>query len=197
MYLSKGNKKLKSNQFVKFLIWNLPAVKTCPNATALCKKSCYARKAEKAYPTVLPCRENNLKESQKPDFVENMISAIKKAKDKRALIVRIHESGDFYNLEYSRKWLEIATACPDVVFMAYTKSFKYFDGVKLPKNFFLRASVWADTKAEDLETIARNKWTIYTAVEEMTKGFTECRCDDCATCGKCWSKAKKIACKIH
>ena len=105
IYFSKGNKKLKSTKALKFLIWNLPAVKTCPFATESCKRLCYARKAERVYPSVLPCREKNFQASKSPDFVEKVIEIIKKEKDNRVLVVRIHESGDFYNKEYAEKWL--------------------------------------------------------------------------------------------
>ena len=44
--LSEGNAKLKPTGAVKYLIWNIPAIKTCPYATEHCKKACYAIKAE-------------------------------------------------------------------------------------------------------------------------------------------------------
>jgi hypothetical protein len=37
-------------------------------------------------------------------------------------LVRVHESGDFYDREYAEKWSAIARALPDVIFFAYTKS---------------------------------------------------------------------------
>ena len=120
---------------------------------------------------------------------------------KNVRFVRIHESGDFYNREYAEKWLAIMENCKgeSIKFIAYTKSVKYFDGVKLPRNFFLRASVWNDTTPENLEIIERNAWPIYTAVEKFEKGdtFTRCRCADCATCAKCWQAFRDIRCEIH
>ena len=77
-------------------------------------------------------------------------------------------------------WLQIMENCKAdkrIKFIAYTKSFKFFDGVKLPKNFSLRASIWDDTTAESLEIISRNNWNIYTAVDKFEKGdkFTRSR----------------------
>lgn len=203
--VSRYNKKLVPNKETAFIIWNIPAKITCPNATELCKRFCYADKAEKVYPTVLPARQRNFKDSLKEDFTERMtytILSIAKGTKKKNIIVRIHESGDFYNRAYVNKWLQIMDNCKAdkrIKFIAYTKSFRFFDGLKLPKNFFLRASVWADTKPEDLETIRRNGWAIYTAVEKFQKGdkFTRCRCSDCASCGKCWQRYKDIRCEIH
>lgn len=203
--VSRQNKKLAPNEKTAFIIWNLPAIKTCPYACPNCKKACYARKAEFAYPDCLPSRERNFKDSLKADFVDRMtktILTIAKGTRKQEIIVRIHESGDFYNKEYANKWLAIMDNCKidkRIKFIAYTKSFPYFDGVKLPKNFSLRASVWNDTKPEMLEIIRRNNWNIYTAVEKFETGdkFTRCRCADCATCGKCWKNYKDIRCEIH
>ena len=203
IYLSNGNKKLKPSEDTNFLIFNLPAIKSCPFATEHCRKYCYARKAEKVYPDVLPARERNFKASQEKSFVDDMITLImakREKQHKKTLVVRIHESGDFYNKEYANKWLEIARRCKGVTFMAYTKSFKYFDGVKLPRNFVLRASIWDDTTKEQKEIVTRNNWAIYTAVQQFTENdsFTRCRCSDCATCGKCWKKSEKdIRCEIH
>ena len=203
--VSRDNKKLVPNKETAFIIWNLPSVTTCPFRTAMCEKSCYAKKAEIAYKNCLPSRKRNFEDSRKADFVERMTATIlhiAKGTRKKQIIVRIHESGDFYNKEYTEKWLAIMDNCKAdkrIKFIAYTKSFRYFDGVKLPKNFSLRASVWADTKPDDLETIRRNGWNIYTAVESFQKGdkFTRCRCSDCASCGKCWKNYKDIRCEIH
>ena len=202
--VSDRNKKLIPDAFTRFIIWNIPAVKTCPFRTALCEKFCYAVKAETAYPDCLPSRERNFAISRRNDFVENMtytILKIRKGTRKKWVIVRIHESGDFYNKEYAEKWIAIMNNCKgeNIKFIAYTKSFPYFDGVKLPENFSLRASIWDDTKPEFLETIARNGWNIYTAVKEFKPGdtFTRCRCNDCAGCGKCWENYKDIRCEIH
>lgn len=203
--VSRQNKKLVPNKETAFIIWNLPAVITCPYRTKECEKFCYAKKAEKAYPTVLPSRERNLAESKKAEFAANMtetILQIAKGTKKKNIIVRIHESGDFYNQSYVNAWLEIMDNCKAdrrIKFIAYTKSFKFFDGVKLPKNFSLRASIWNDTKPEQLEIVKRNNWNIYTAVESFKVGdsFTRCRCKDCATCGKCWKNYKDIRCEIH
>ena len=206
-HISDGNKKLKPNNHTGFIVWNLPAVMTCPYATKNCIKFCYARKAEKAYPDCLPARMDNFNRSRDPEtfitFMSSYIATIAEKGKKAEYIIRIHESGDFYNKTYVNAWLEIIrrvnATTKKVKFIAYTKSFRFFDGVKLPRNFYLRASIWDDTKPEDLETIRRNEWSIYTAVDQFRTGdtFTRCRCSDCATCGKCWSRRHDIRCEIH
>ena len=119
--LSKGNLKLDKS----ILIWSIPAIKTCPNCSD-CASKCYARKAEKLYPAVLPCRERNWEASKRDDFVSNMVKLIKRTqKNSRKVTikaVRIHESGDFYSKGYAEKWADIARQCPDLIFYGYTKA---------------------------------------------------------------------------
>ncbi len=201
---SDSNKKLVPNDEIAFLIWNLPAVTTCPYATEHCKHFCYAKKAETAYPDCLPCRQRNFEESRRADFVDNMTYTILKRRNgtrKKWLVVRIHESVDFYNPTYAAAWLQIMRNCTGekIKFIAYTKSFPFFDGVDLPSNFFLRASIWDDTPEKFLDMIEKNQWRTYTAVDQFRTGdsFTRCRCSDCAGCGKCWKKYQDIRCEIH
>lgn len=52
--------------------------------------------------------------------------------------IRIHDSGDFFSIEYLQAWMEIAAAHPDILFYAYTKDVTMFrahaEG-KAPINF--------------------------------------------------------------
>lgn len=204
-YISRKNKKLQPNELTDFIIWNLPAVFTCPGRTGHCTKDCYALAAENYRPNVRACRVRNYLFSRLPIFTDYMTDKILKIaarSSKKYIIVRVHESGDFYNLAYVEKWLEIMQRCsvdPRIHFIAYTKSSRFFDGRQLPKNFSLRASVWDDTPEADLEIIRRNDWPIYTAVDKFRKGdhFTPCPCKDCARCRKCWQAYKDIRCPIH
>lgn len=211
-----GNKKLQNTNNVRFMIWNLPAVKTCPFRTSMCEKSCYARKAERVYPQVLPSRERNFRDSLEDDFAGNMIYTVEALLNSRAykgktVYFRIHESGDFYNLEYAKKWVEVARHFSEdnrIIFEAYTKSISFmiaagYGTPAWPTNFIIRASVWDDTKKDALKLIDSYNFQIYTAFpaqdfEKLAKGYTECKCEDCATCGKCYKRDDhKIAVRIH
>lgn len=214
--LSESNKKLQPTKDVKFLIWNIPSKITCPFATEHCKKFCYAVKAEKAYPTCLPSRTKHLEESKADNFVDRMIYTINaylskpSYKSAKKIVVRIHESGDFYNQMYANKWLKIAEhfkADKRIVFMAYTKSIIFFansvfsDNKKyIPNNMIVRYSIWDDTNKQDLTVAKRWGFVTYSAVDKFTKDIksqNRCLCRDCANCGKCWSKTKSIVCEIH
>lgn len=208
--VSDGNLKIHSNEFYRVLIFNLPAVKTCPFRTKQCEKFCYARKAERFYPNCLASRTRNFEFSKSEQFVQvmseyiNLIVALEKKGKGRKVLVRIHESGDFYNKEYAEKWIAIAKNCPDVIFYAYTKSIVYFDSCTPTKNLTIRASIWEDTK-KDLLAESFKKFPIYTAYDENTVnylvticGWHKCECKDCTRCGMCYdSTVKHIACVIH
>lgn len=212
------NSKLQKTNDIIYIIWNLPYMITCPNATESCKEACYASTPETDYRSknTVPYRYRNLAEctgDNSETFVKRMIATIEKRltlksyKGKKVR-VRIHESGDFFSKEYAMQWLEIAkhfSENENIVFMAYTKSFSFFDCVSLPDNFFLRASIWQDTKKEDIETIKKNNWSVYMAVPSeifntlLSLGFTGCDCENCSTCEKhCFSNEwKYMVVKLH
>lgn len=214
-----GNKKLQDSENIRFMIWNLPAVKTCPFRTERCEKSCYARKAERIYPQVLPSREANFRESLFNDFVGNMIFTIdhylnSKAFSGKKCVFRIHESGDFYNIEYAEKWIKIARHFESderIVFLAYTKSISYmiscgYGTKEFPENLVIRSSIWDDTCQKSLDLTRIFQFPIYTALteEDMEKErdngrkFSICTCENCSTCGKCWDASERdIIVKIH
>jgi hypothetical protein len=51
--------------------------------------------------------------------------------------VRIHDSGDFFDIAYLARWLEIARTRPEVLFYAYTKEIEMLRLVRpdIPANF--------------------------------------------------------------
>lgn len=206
--ISTGNRKLVSNKETRFLIWNLPARKTCPFATLLCLLFCYAIKAEKNYPDCLPARERNFNFSKSKIFVPFMVQMIhyicslKAYRTAKRIVFRWHESGDFYSQKYTNDCLDIMRQCydiPNLIFMAYTKSAPFFEGKQLPKNFVLRGSIWSDTKPEQ-EKLLR-QYPVYTVCnEEDFKKLPEkqkCHCDDCGHCNKCWLTRENIQCVQH
>lgn len=130
--LSKGNAKLvkTSGEEYKVIGFGIPAdhnfedssgqtVNTCPGATA-CRGVCYAKQGRYLMPNVMAARNDNLSESLKETFVTDMVAALTKARSYN--VVRIHDSGDFYNQTYFDKWSAIASALPGKIFYAYTKN---------------------------------------------------------------------------
>lgn len=205
-----GNKKYKDNDDTGFIIWSIPPMTTCPHSTPHCREKCYAVKAWRAYPTVRVARTQNMRAAIAPNFVDDVVAIILykantgKNKNRKRIIVRIHESGDFFAAYYVDKWIEIARRVQAIdtriVFWFYTKSFGFFLGKEMPENMRPRASVWDDTPEEDIAMIRELGWDIYTAVEKFADGdgFNHCRCEDCATCETpCGEKNGHTACEIH
>lgn len=205
--LTSGNKKLVSNNYVKYLIFSIPAVKTCPYATEHCKSACYALKAERCYKSAKNSRESNYNATLSADFAPAMASLIRATVARKSyasakkIVVRIHESGDFYSQDYFNSWLEIATACADlsrVVFVAYTKSLPYVHDI--PANMVIRSSIWDDTAPDMVSMTQALNLPIYTAVDSFTTepATARCECINCSTCFKCFSaKFELLKCEIH
>ena len=116
--LKYGNAKLNNT-----LVFNLPA------SNEVCGRichNCYAIKAQRIYPNVLPYRTRMLEYSQQPNFVSTIINDINSC-TKPFKYIRIHESGDFYSQDYINSWIDIASSFPQYTFYAYTKRLSEFD----------------------------------------------------------------------
>lgn len=216
MYFGEGNIKSKNNDRVLFLTWSLPSRKTCPYATNKCKTKYFARKNEN-FPNVLSSREKNLEETYGKNFEKNIINYLEKYLNKKKcinkeVIIRIHTSGDFYSLEYFKKWIKVADYFKDnnkILFQAYTKSMpilikylnegNYFEDI----NIHFVWSAWEDTNyiytkiAKDLDMQIFTTIPLRKEKEWNDKGYFICR-GDCGNCKACYSKKiKKIAIPIH
>jgi len=176
--LSRGNKKLPSST----AIFNLPAGRTCPNSTAQCRKFCYARKAERIYPAVLPFRMRNWDLTKQETFVALVSSELSRAR--KITTVRVHESGDFYSKDYFDKWVLIAKANPDLIFYAYTKVVT-LGTIARPANLILILS--------DDKELQQKEWDHFDGVATVTpknqipnKNFFLCP-GSCKTCDYCYT----------
>jgi hypothetical protein len=152
---SHGNSKLPT----WITIFSLPAGYTCP-AADICKSKavqkddgtwtvkdgknmkfrCYAASDESRYVSTRNNRWRNfnlLKNLSKDDMV-----ALIKQSLPPSVLVRIHESGDFFSQTYFDSWLQVAIDTPNVEFYAYTKSINYWmeRAELIPQNFTLTAS---------------------------------------------------------
>jgi len=212
-----GNKKLSADDAIAFIIFSLPAVLTCPNATVLCMKNCYARRDER-FTSVRSSRIINYMLSRRDDFetiLENAIrnqvytrkGDLRKRYQGKEIVFRIHESGDFYSEKYMRAWFHVAACFPEITFFTYTKSFSIYEKcmAEKPNNFEVRASVWADTTPEEIGTIARCGMSIYTAYDAdgvqtaVNNGARRCTCESCTACGCACARHEnmEIVTEIH
>jgi hypothetical protein len=141
------NRKIKSSSTDSLTVYNfgIPALisetglKTCPNAGA-CAIGCYAKSGAYIWKNVRGAYENRLSATLRADFVDVVSADIEKILSKRStknLIIRIHDSGDFYDLGYFEKWFKVMTRFPQVKFYAYTKMVSMLQGRFIPSNFTL------------------------------------------------------------
>lgn len=75
-------------------------------------------------PNVHRSHQRNYEFSQTDEFVEWLVSTVRA---RFVRIMRTHVSGDFYDVAYIQKWVEIAKACRHTRFFAYTRSWRCDD----------------------------------------------------------------------
>jgi hypothetical protein len=120
LLFTKGNKKVGE----KVLLWNIPVFDTCPGKTMACATNCYANHDNYKRPHVKRRHAWNRKVAEADNFCER---AIVELRQRSPSLVRIHSAGDFYTPEYTRKWLAIIAALPNIKFWAYTRSWRVPD----------------------------------------------------------------------
>lgn len=133
---STTNSKLKKDNIYSF---NLPAIKTCPQAKD-CVKFCYACQGCYVFPCVKTKRLDNYNFSLSKDFIKVMVLELKKLIKKGVKAYRLHDSGDFYSMEYAKAWNTIAKQVPELTIYAYTKSISIAKAIDWYSNVVIRYS---------------------------------------------------------
>lgn len=192
MSLLSENKKMRQSS-VRTFNWTLPAyqsrtgLKTCPLA-GTCAKGCYAQQGAYTWKNVYTKHEANLQLTKNTkEFVVAMVSEIemKLRSAKRGnyqIAIRIHDSGDFYSLQYLISWITIMTQLPDVQFYAYTKMLPLFEREDvqrlLPGNFTVIYSEGG--KADHLIDTSRHRHSrVFATLDELREaGYVDATEDD-------------------
>ena len=169
---SKLKKTSKENN-KRIFNFSIPAHKTksgqvvCPFAKA-CLKYCYAQKGNYTrFPIVQELMEQKYTITKQDNFSNLMTQEIK---DKRADVVRLHDSGDFYSVKYLKKWVEIAQENKHIIFYAYTKSVPFFKkGIEIPKNLKV---IFSEGSKKDylIDTKKDRHARIFNSLEDLTAG---------------------------
>ena len=121
--LEIGNSKTGSSgsKAATILLWNLPAVATCPGASEWCLSHCYNGDDR---PTVYrtPLWQGNWYDylNRRPELHSLILEQIRAAAPPVA--VRIHSSGDFFSSDYIKFWFDICSPLSSTMFWAYTRS---------------------------------------------------------------------------
>ncbi len=112
--------------------FGLPAGReySCPGATSICSKICYAGNLEKIYKGVKEKLVHNWELLRGADLqtmvglLDVMITEFEQDCDKWSAdkLFRIHWDGDFFSLDYVRAWREVIERHADVQFWVYTRT---------------------------------------------------------------------------
>jgi len=172
-----GNAKLQKTSggtFGRVIGWGIPAdhnfkgrdgaiLNTCLGALA-CRAVCYAKQGSYTWKNTVAARQRALDATLTDSFVDDAIADIKRMRG--VGVVRIHDSGDYYNQEYLNKWIAIARAFPDIIFYSYTKS-AVLDFSAAPANFRVTFSLGG--KYDSQVDLSRSHSRIFSTHEDMER----------------------------
>lgn len=194
MLLTQNSKMKKSSKNGLTVVnWTIPAFmsssgfRTCPNA-GVCAKGCYARSGTYMFKCSKASHEKKLALTQRDDFTQVMINEIEswlKKKSVKHLKVRIHDAGDFYDIQYLNKWVSVMTHYATdsrVSFYAYTKQvdmFKKYRAVKgLPDSFTVIFSYGGKQDKLINPAVDRHSKVFESMDRLVAEGYAESTADD-------------------
>jgi hypothetical protein len=111
-------------------------------------------------------------------------SIIRQLKNKRVpyRYFRINVAGDFINQNHLDGWIEIARACPETKFRAFTKRWD-LDYRGKPDNLIIGWSMWPG--CEDTAPAGARAWVQDGTEKRIPTTAVECK-NDCSICKICW-----------
>jgi len=186
--ISQGNKKLGKLPNI-----SMSSYTSCPGKSEWCVKKCYASKYEKIYPQCIPAYMRNMEISKSPDFVNIIIDKVKKISGP---YFRIHTSGDFYNIKYIEKWIEICQSLPNILFSVYTRSWIIPELLSSLKELNKLKNVQIFLSTDPTMDLPPDGFRIaFIEEDERAKGIM-CLYDSglknaCSDCGYCFKNNKK------
>lgn len=200
--------------------WNfsLPAVFTCGKRALEtcgdCKNGmhCYATK-DYRNPSVVAARFINLNLAMHHmEELENQIEASifinerKCEKNGKESVARLHESGEFFSMEYLEMWMRIARRHPNTTFYTYSTKYEYMEEIipVKPENLKILPSGWEGREIPEKVKEYYGETTVIQKAEDLPKGFFLCpgtgkKSDrkTCEACGWMCAKVKKVAFIYH
>jgi len=208
--ISEGNKKLGT-----IPSFNTSRDYSCDKRLSCYKKGCYAKACwgkfrPAAYASVVHNAEMCKSSRQ---AVSDAIKSFLLNGAVSYNYFRWHASGDIVDRPYFEMMIQIAKACPNTKFLAYTKRYAIVNGwiakngIKaLPKNLIIRFSAWKKT---DVFPNPFKLPVFYVDFSTMGTGHPELNPDipsdsmkcpgvtaGCYRCFKCWTH-NPVVCKFH
>lgn len=151
---SQGNAKLKGIPSISLSAgWACPFAFRCESRVDMLTGKitdgkhtefrCFSATQENIFPVVRKQREYNFNLLRSLKSSEEMAELIHVSlPNPKKKIIRIHVSGDFFNINYLKAWILVAQRNPNLTFYAYTKSLTYWieELNNIPVNLKLTAS---------------------------------------------------------
>jgi len=191
-YLSQNAKMKRSSVQYDLYNWGIPAflskdgLKTCPNAKH-CVSGCYAKSGTYLFSNVAAKYEQRLALALSSEFVDTLSLDLAKAcktasKRGKTPLIRIHDSGDFFSLDYTLSWFRLMKDFSHVNFYAYTKQVEFFKDLSLnynvPKNFTLIYSFGGKQDGLIDPTKDRHSKVFETLDQALAAGYADASHDD-------------------
>lgn len=222
-----GNGKLldyddpETGEKFRYAQFNTRAIDDCPFRSEGCEAVCYATKGNHQFPSVKESRSRSYETSKRNDFPALMEYTVRyhlntKRYKGTVMIIRIHESGDFYSLQYLERWIQIWKDLEDepVLFVFYTKSFQFFlmlteEEKDIIRNMMKTGKLAMNLSIDDtttkeqiiayLEMIKQFPLAnTYRVTEKVSATDDKCDCSNCAKCGACnTARGKEKVVEIH
>ena len=193
-YLKNSNSKLGR----KIYAFDLPAVVSCPDYKE-CFKTCYANKGTFLFKSTKQSNTFNYAIAiHDTKYLQNEL--IKEIIKKKIKTIRIHSSGDFFNIEYFLLWVNIANRFKDLNIFTYSKA-PQIKNFQLPDNFnIINSFIEYDNKRilnygsyENLKPVAKK---IRGLICPITKGAAtnndKLKNLTCSICKYCITKDKPL-----
>lgn len=180
----KMNETEKKNPETRFFNFNLQARITCTQMGE-CEKFCYARQGRYVFPSVIAKQKRNLALTKRLTFemeIGKEIDILERRASKKGKICyfRIHDSGDYYNKEYAKRWFTIAREHPNSIFYSYTKCVQMFhdfeDANEIPDNFAVIMSYGG--KQDDLIRDTDRKAKVFQSADVIPDGWVDATGND-------------------
>ncbi len=159
--------------------WSLPAGKrfSCPGESGLCRTRCYAKHGHFHQTNVKDAYARNFSFSQTDEFADWMVGALRAC---FAQVMRPHVSGDFYSVEYVRKWHYVVSWLKRIQFFAYTRSWR--EEEQLPELVKLAALPnfqmwWSIDRETGPAPLIRGIRRAYMAIDDVDADLAPDDCD--------------------
>lgn len=179
--------------------WSLTPGKTCSKeACQTClKQGCYAMKAYRMYPSVRKAWDENTElATNKKDIFFKML--LEYFIDYKKPYFRIHQAGDFTDIQYMATWFAMGYIAKNTRFMGFTKQFDIlteyvntYGTAVIPKNVKLYLSAWTGSvPPENLRKHFPVAWLAEN--EEDAKNYQGYICPgSCENCKYCYEEGTK------